>query len=204
MSDINFCCPVCDVSLSADESEAGTMICCPGCSSDIGVPHQSGSTEDSTGPYVARLAPEQIPVCSTGIHSPHTVRGMVCFSLGTRGGMATQFETLKQVYTQRIAAKRKQGQISSGTGVGQFIGGIGIDADGDIGFAGQFAGASFRSDDIEIAFAIAVSGLQYRAYALGANAIVGFRWDVDFDSNANVANFFGTAYGTAVQVITNG
>jgi hypothetical protein len=71
-----------------------------------------------------------------------------------------------------------------------------------VGVAGRFAGAAFRSDDIEIVFAIAVFKIRYRAYSLGANALVGFRWDVDFDSNLSVLNFFGTAYGTDVQIAT--
>ena len=178
------------------------MISCPGCSSDIHVPSLTAEGQSSVSSYVARLRPEQIPVTSGDISTPHKVLGMVCFSLGTRGGMANEFERLKETHSHRLAANRKQGQISRGTGVGQFIGGIGLDSDGDIEFAGQFAGASFRSDDVEIAFSIAVSQLQLRTSYLGGNAIIGFRWDVDFDSHANVLNFIGVAYGTAVQITT--
>ena len=39
-----------------------------------------------------------------------------------------------------------------------------------------------------------------RASYLGANAIVGFRQNIELDSNANVINFFANAYGTAVKI----
>ena len=125
---------------------------------------------------------------------------MVCFTIGTRGAMATEFQRLKQEIEFKFETLRKKGQLSASRNVGQFIGGIGMDSDGDIGLAGQYAGASFRSDDTEIAFLVIVSQLQFRAYRLGANAIVGFRFDLDFDSHANVLNFIATGYGTAVRI----
>ena len=62
------------------------------------------------------------------------------------------------------------------------------------------SGASFRSNDMETAFHILVGELQMRASYLGANAIIGFRQNIELDSNANVINFFANAYGTAVKV----
>jgi uncharacterized protein YbjQ (UPF0145 family) len=35
---------------------------------------------------------------------------------------------------------------------------------------------------------------------LGANAIVGFRHNIELDSNWNVINFFANVYGTAVKI----
>jgi uncharacterized protein YbjQ (UPF0145 family) len=114
--------------------------------------------------------------------------------------MGSDFETMKQSFSHKLSANRRNGQISKGSNVGQLVGGVSINASGQLGVTGQYAGATFRSDDIEIAFAIAVSQLQFRASYLGANAIVGFRWDVDFDSHANVVSFFGTAYATAIYI----
>jgi uncharacterized protein YbjQ (UPF0145 family) len=52
---------------------------------------------------------------------------------------------------------------------------------------------------MEKAFHIAVNQLQLRASYIQANAIVGFRHDIDFDSNAGVLNFVVNTYGTAVR-----
>ncbi|MEI6656359.1 MAG: hypothetical protein WCP45_16475 [Verrucomicrobiota bacterium] len=196
MSEINLTCPVCNSPVSADESETGTMITCLNCSSELLVP-------DGEGPvaFTAHVRPDEIPITSGSILAPHKILGMVCYSLGTRGGMKNDFENKKQTYSHRLASSRQKGQLSKGSGVGQFIGGASIDGDGDVGLSGQFAGASFRSDDIEIAFSIAVGELKLRASYLGGNALIGFRWDVDFDSHANVVNFFGTAYATAIQLL---
>jgi len=53
---------------------------------------------------------------------------------------------------------------------------------------------------MEVAFHITVNQLQLRASYLNANAIIGFRYDIEFDSNANVLNFMATGYGTAVMI----
>jgi uncharacterized protein YbjQ (UPF0145 family) len=75
-----------------------------------------------------------------------------------------------------------------------------LDGAGDIGLAMQYAGASFRSNDMEVAFHILIGELQMRASYLGANAIIGFRQNIELDSNANIINFFANAYGTAVKI----
>ncbi|HMP84229.1 MAG TPA: heavy metal-binding domain-containing protein, partial [Verrucomicrobiota bacterium] len=80
------------------------------------------------------------------------------------------------------------------------LGGVGLDSGGDISLAGQYAGATFSSSDLEIAFHIAVNQLQLRASYLNANAVIAFRYDIDFDSHANVLNFMATAFGTAVRL----
>ena len=118
--------------------------------------------------------------------------------------MASEFNRLKDVYLHQLATIKQKGQLSSNIkGVGQTIGGIGLDGAGDIGLAIQYAGASFKSNDMEIAFHILVSELKMRASYLGANAIIGFRQNIELDSNANIINFFANAYGTAVKVEDN-
>ena len=176
--------------MTADETETGMVTICPECSSDFEIPSASATSR-----------PDKILVTSGDLKLPYEIRNVVFFSLGTRGGMADEFKRLKEVNLHRLATIKQRGQISStDKGVGQIIGGIGLNAEGDIGLAAQFSGASFNSKDIELAFHIAVGELQLRASYLGANAIIGFRYDVDFDSNANVINFFVSAYGTAVKI----
>lgn len=200
MSEFSFVCPHCQASLTADESESGETIGCPGCSSEIRIPGEQVEASDPTSNSQASLRPDAIPVTSGDIARPYDVIGVVCFTVGTRGEMAAEFERHKQNLQFRLDRLRKQGQVSASRGVGQFIGGVGVDGDGNVGVAGQFAGASFRSDDTEIALQIAVNQLQLRASYLRANAIVGFRYDIDFDSHANLLNFMATAYGTAVRL----
>ena len=203
MSEFTFLCPSCRVDITADDSECGSQASCPGCSAELTVPERSEYGTAATGiDGVLRqpARPDEIPVSSGDIGGHYDVVGMVCFTAGTRGGMAAEFQRLKEALAFKFDGMRKKGQLSASRGVGQFIGGIGVGGDGDIGLAGQFAGASFRSDDTEIAFLIAVTQLQVRAHRLGANAIVGFRYDLDFDSHANVLNFIATGYGTAVRL----
>lgn len=123
---------------------------------------------------------------------------MVCFTVGTRGEMRTTFEALKVGIAYKLG--KTSGQVSQAKGVGQLIGGVGFDSDGNVALTGQYAGASFNSSDLEIAFHIAVNQLQLRASYINANAVVAFRYDIDFDSNANVLNFMATAFGTAVRL----
>ena len=117
--------------------------------------------------------------------------------------MRNAFDQMKEHFSKHLAIKRQYGQISKRTNVGQLIGGLGISESGGIGLTGNFSGASFSSDDPEIAFIIAVIQLQYKASYLGANALTGFRWDIDFDSQGGVINFFGTAYATAIKIRQN-
>ena len=114
--------------------------------------------------------------------------------------MREEFELLKSRQRHVIEEARRLGQLSKSQGLGQSISSLGMSADGGMSMGIQHAGASFVSSDLEVAFMIAVSQIQLRASYLGANAVVGFRWDVDVDSNSNVLNFLGTAYGTAVVV----
>lgn len=162
---------------------------CPHCSSDMSVPQTS-----------AGHRPDAIPVTSCGLESDYEILGPVSFTVGTRGGMLAEFQRLKKLNAHRLTGLQKKGQLTQSRSVGQMIGGVSLDSDGDISLNGQYAGASFASDDLDMAFQIAVGQLQMRASYLGANAIIGFRYDIDFDSNANVVNFFATAYGTAVRL----
>lgn len=187
------------MTLTGEEEEAGLTISCPECSSEFAVPHADGLNADGD-PAVIKVRPENIPVTCGGMADPKRVLGMVCFSLGTRGAMGQQFQTLKQVQLHSMKQRKQHGQISVGVGVGQMLGGLSLDGNGDLSLGGQYSGGSFRSDDLEIAFHAAITQLQLRASYLGANAVIGFRWDIDFDSNSNVINFIGTAYGTAVVI----
>jgi hypothetical protein len=176
--------------MTADETESGMVTTCSNCSGELEVPKVG-----------VRVRPDKMPVTSGDLKVKYKILGTVFFSIGTRGGMGAEFNRLKDVYLHQLSVSKHKGQLSSSSsGVGQTIGGIGLDGAGDIGLAMQYAGASFRSNDMEVAFHILVGELQMRASYLGANAIVGFRQNIELDSNANVINFFANAYGTAVKI----
>ncbi len=179
--------------MTADETESGMITICSNCSGEFEVPKVG----------VGVIA-DKMPVTTSDLKVEYKILGTVFFSIGTRGGMASEFNRLKDVYLHQLATIKQKGQLSSNIkGVGQTIGGIGLDGAGDIGLAIQYAGASFKSNDMEIAFHILVSELKMRASYLGANAIIGFRQNIELDSNANIINFFANAYGTAVKVEDN-
>lgn len=190
-------CPKCGFSFSADDSHIGLTTACANCSNEFVV---QAIDNQASQQFAGRLRPDQIQVTSGEIQKPYEIVGMVCFTVGTRGELRNLFEQLKSVASYKLADAKSKGQVSQSKSVGQFIGGVGIDSAGDLSFSGQYAGASFNSSDMEIAFHITVNQLQLRASYLSANAIIGFRYDIEFDSNANVLNFMATGYGTAVLI----
>ncbi|MEI9962475.1 MAG: hypothetical protein WDM76_15555 [Limisphaerales bacterium] len=176
--------------MTADEAESGMITFCSNCSGELEVPKASMG-----------VRPDKMPITSGDLKAKYKILGIVFFSIGTRGGMGAEFNRLKDVYLHSLSVSKQKGQLSTASsGLGQTIGGIGLDSAGDIGLAMQYAGASFKSTDIEIAFHILVGELKMRASYLGANAIVAFRQNIELDSNANIINFFANAYGTAVKV----
>jgi uncharacterized protein YbjQ (UPF0145 family) len=195
MSEFTAQCPSCGFSFSTDESSVGITTTCASCSKDFVVQVGEETTSQNRSSHTR---PDQIIVTSGDLRDSYEVVGMVCFTVGTRGEMRNAFESLKAGMSHKLAKSR--GQISQAKSVGQFIGGVGFDSAGDIALTGQYAGASFNSSDLEIAFHIAVNQLQLRASYLDANAVIAFRYDIDFDSNANVINFMATAFGTAVRL----
>lgn len=188
-------CPTCGFSFSTDESSAGIATTCASCSKDFVVKLSEQIVSENRPSHIR---PDQILVTSGDLRVPYEVVGMVCFTVGTRGEMRSAFESLKIGMAYKLG--KSKGQISQARGVGQFIGGVGLNSAGDVALAGQYAGATFNSSDLEIAFHIAVNQLQLRASYIEANAVVAFRYDIDFDSNANVLNFMATAFGTAVRL----
>jgi uncharacterized protein YbjQ (UPF0145 family) len=188
-------CPTCGFSFSVDESCVGVATTCASCSNEFTIESpKEGESRTLVSPM--RQRPDQILVTSCNLTAQYQVMGMVCFTIGTRGELKNLFDNLKGMVSHRLA----KGQISETKGMGQIIGGLAVDSAGDLLAAAQYSGASFRSSDMEIAFHIAVNQLQLRASYLQADAVIGFRYDIDFDSNANVLNFMATAYGTAVRL----
>ena len=191
-------CPACGTTLAADESEIGEVINCLACDSQVFVEIQEESPAPSTALSV-KIRPELIPISTTNPTISCVLVGPISFSIGTRGSMKTEYDRHKLQHAHKIRLAKQRGQVSKASGLGQSISSVGI-GDGDLSIALQHSGASFTSDDLDIAFQIAIGQLQLRASYLGANAVFGMRWDVDFDSNSNVLNFIGTAYGTAVTI----
>ncbi len=183
----------------AEDEEVGFAVECLGCGAQLIVPDDSASS----GAVVSeggRIRPNQIPVTSSNIEGACQIIAPVNFVIGSRGGMKEEFELLKSRQRHVIEEAKRLGQLSKSHGLGQSITSFGMAADGGMSMGVHHAGSSFVSSDLEIAFMIAVSQIQLRASYLGANAVVGFRWDIDVDSNSNVLNFLGTAYGTAVLI----
>jgi hypothetical protein len=114
--------------------------------------------------------------------------------------MREAFNRYKQQHAHRLRIAKRSGLLSKASSLSQSIGSLGLGNGSDLELAIQRSGSSFTSDDLEIAFLIAVNQLQLRASFMGANAVYGMHWDVDFDSNSNFLNFIGTAYGTAMVV----
>ena len=197
MQELKSQCPFCGFSFLTEESSAGIVTTCANCSKDFKIEVTNGPVREINS---NAIRPDQINVTSGDLRSPYEVVGMTCFTIGTRGQMKVGFESLKTDMAFKI--EKSKNQFSKSYGAGQFIGGIGLDSGGDVSLAGLYASATFDSKDLEIAFHIAVNQLQLRASYINANAIIAFRYDVDFDSNAGILNFVATAYGTAVQLNT--
>lgn len=187
-------CPACGFSFSTDESAVGLATTCASCSSEFTI-EKTELSESQSHSNTMRLRPDQILVTSADLTAPHQIKGMVCFTTGTRASLRDGFEKLKGMVGHRL----KTGQISEAHSMGQALGGLGINANGEIAVDVNYTAASFQSSDMEIAFHIAVNQLQLRASRIQANAIIGFRYDIDFDSNGGVLNFIATAFGTAVR-----
>ena len=198
MNEFPFCCPSCGFTFTAEESHIGLSTTCANCSNEFVIER---STDSSAHPRPGQIRADEILVTSGDIsHVPYSVVGMVCFSVGTRGEMGAYFDSLKHITAHHLSLIGGRGQLSKAKNVGQLTAGLGVDSEGHVDISAQFAGATFQSNDLEIAFHIAINQLQLRAKFLGANAIIGFRYDLDFDSNASVLNFMATAYGTAVRL----
>lgn len=195
---IEFKCPSCGAEIFAEDEEAGYTVDCLGCGSQLRVP--ANNSDPSTIAKLGRVRPDQIPVSTTDITGPHQIISPISFVVGSRGEMGEEFELLKSHQSYVISQAKRLGQLSRAAGLGQSITSVGLYDDGSISANVQHSGSSFVSTDLEIAFMIAVSQMQFRASCLGANAVYGFKWDVDVDSNAGVINFIGTAYGTAVII----
>lgn len=201
MSEFIFRCPWCGTDVTANESDRGSNATCPVCSAEIEIPR--GLSCSQSAPLAISpqsTTAESFPVTSGDIPNRYEIVGMVCFSVGTRGGMLDYFITQKNIAQPLLDKLKNKDQVSKGHNVSQVIVGLGVNTAGHIGLSAKGSGASFRSDDLELAFFIAVREIRRRAIRLGADAVIGFRYDIDFDSNSNVLNFVATAYGTAVRV----
>jgi uncharacterized protein YbjQ (UPF0145 family) len=199
---IEFKCPSCSADIVAEEEESGLIIECLVCNTRLRVPADEQAPEASVL-HLGRVRPDKIPVSTTSAYGPFEIVAPISFVIGSRGGMKEEFELLKSRQSHVLSQAKRLGQFSREAGLGQTISSVGVSGDGDLSLGVRHSGASFLSTDLEIAFMIAVSQMQFRASYLGANAVFGFRWDIDVDSNANVINFLGTAYGTAV-ILPNG
>ena len=127
-----------------------------------------------------------ITVTTGDLKEKYEIIGPVYFQVSNKGLFSSALSKLKKKYKIEIEEMKKMEQMSPKK------------ADWGILY-GEFSFG--MQNDFDLAFFIAVSELQKRAKALGADAIIGMRQDIDMDTNA-FQFFYLQMYGTAVKLIT--
>jgi len=126
---------------------------------------------------------------STGdIPYTYNIIGPVYFQVSNKGIFSSQLSKLKKEYDSYIKELQKQGQAGK-----SHMGG------GEIAWALLAGEWSVGQTDFDKAFFIAVEELKKKAKALGADAIIYMRQDIDMDTNS-FQYFYLQMYGTAVKI----
>jgi hypothetical protein len=124
----------------------------------------------------------EILVTTNDLNGVYKIIGPVFFYLTNKGLFSSQFDKLSKQYKALIEDLKKGGNVS----------------DNDIPWTNLIGDFMATQTDIDLAFVIAIEELKKRASNLGGNAIVGFKFDLDF--NTKSANeFFVKVTGTAVR-----
>lgn len=127
-------------------------------------------------------AAEKIIVTTCDLKEDYEVIAPVYFQLSNKGVFSSTYSELYQKYRDKLYQKKKQGVLS--------------DSKADWGFL--YGEWSVGQNEFDKAFYIAVEELKVRAAALGADAIIGMRQDIDLDTNG-FSYFYLQMYGTAVK-----
>ena len=110
-------------------------------------------------------AVEKIIVTTCDLKEDYEVIAPVYFQLSNKGVFSSAYSELYQKYRDKLYQKKKQGVLS--------------DSKVDWGFL--YGERSVGQNEFDKAFYIAVEELKVRAAALGADAIIGMRQDIDLD-----------------------
>lgn len=121
-------------------------------------------------------------VTTVDIKRDYEIIGPVYFQVSNKGLFSNALLKLIAQYQHEIAEAKKQAQVGPPRM--------------DWGFL--YGEDSVGQTDFDKAFFVSVQELKKRAAAIGADAIIGMRQDIDIDSN-NFQFFYLQIYGTAVK-----
>ncbi len=126
---------------------------------------------------------KEIIVTTNDLKCDYKIIGPVFFYLTNKGLFSSQFDKLSKNYKVLIEENKK----------------IGIVSDNDIpwsNFIGEFVATQ---TDIDLAFVISVEELKIRTGTIGGDAIIGFKFEIDFN-HKSLNEFFVKVMGTAVKM----
>ena len=123
-------------------------------------------------------------IVTTGdLHQEYEIIRPIFFQVSNKGFFSSKFSKLAEKYAEDIKELEQNSK--------SFIGEVGMRL-----FLGEF---SVGEDNFEKAFFMATEELKRKAIAIGADAIIHVRQDIDLDTNS-FAYFYLQMYGTAVKL----
>ena len=123
-------------------------------------------------------------IVTTGdLHQEYEIIRPIFFQVSNKGFFSSKFSKLAEKYAEDIKELEQNSK--------SFIGEVGMRL-----FLGEF---SVGEDNFEKAFFMATEELKRKAIAIGADAIIHMRQDIDLDTNS-FAYFYLQMYGTAVKL----
>ena len=131
---------------------------------------------------------EPVIVTTADVSQPYSVLGPVYIQVNNRGN---QYRELSQKYNDLLTQLNRKGQMS-----GDSVSGLEVMQALFLNFADMSSHTSF-----DRAFFIAVEELKERAAKVGADAVIGMRYDMDLDTTG-FQYFYLQMYGTAVKYVS--
>lgn len=128
------------------------------------------------------MRPQDVVVTTGDIKTDYDIIGPLFYQVSNKGVFSSALAKLKKTYREELEQLRRTGQAG--------------ELRADWGFlVGEY---SVGQNDFDAAFFISVQELKKRAAALGADAVVSMRQDIDLDTTA-FQYFYLQMYGTAVR-----
>ncbi len=125
----------------------------------------------------------ELTITTGDIKENYEILGPVYFQVSNKGLFSSALSKLIKKHKNELDELKKAGQTSPNK------------ADWGVLY-GEFSFG--MQNDFDKAFFVAVRELQKRAKAIGADAVIGMRQDIDMDTNA-FQYFYLQMYGTAVK-----